>query len=118
MAIRRRLAVVVVAALAGAVLQLAAPPGAVAAGCPTAVDAGRFASARELRDGTKVMADLGPRPTGSASHERFLQYLEQRVDDIDGLRRTAITDTIQRQLETSASLRLTGPTGEVPVPVA
>ena len=118
MATHRRLAVLVVTAIAGAALHLASPPGAEAASCPTTVDASRFASARELRDGNKVMADLGPRPTGSATHERFLHYLEQRVDDIDGLRRTAITDTIQRQLETGASLRLTGPAGDVPIPVA
>jgi hypothetical protein len=59
-----------------------------------------------LRAANQVMADLGPRPTGSPAHEQFIQYVEGRVDAIDGLDRTAIEDTIERQLETSASLTI------------
>lgn len=116
---RSRTAILVTGLLAVGGLDLIGAPDAIAVGtCPVTVDGSRFASAEELRAGNQVMADLGPRPTGSDAHEAFIQYLEGRIDAIDGLDRTAIEDTIERQLETSSSLQLDGPGGPTDVPVA
>jgi hypothetical protein len=91
-----------------------APAGRAAEECPGVVARSSFASARALRSGTKVMADLGPRPTASPAHERFIGWVERRLAAIDGLEVTALPDTIERQVETSDSLVVDG----APVPTA
>jgi hypothetical protein len=112
---RRGLAVLSAAAvLSGIPVGLAR--GDETAACPATVDTASFASAAELRAGTQVMADLGPRPTASPAHTAFVDWVEDRLDGIDGL---AVSDrpvTIDRQLETGASLRV-GP-NRTALPVA
>lgn len=62
---------------------LAAPR--VDAGCPTAVDPARFASADELYAANARMADLGARATGTRNHRLFINDLERRLARLPGV---------------------------------
>ncbi len=89
---------------------LAAVPVGVARGeeppaCPTDVDS-TFATAADLRAGTQVMADFGARPTASPAHTGFVDWVEERLEGISGLKLSDRPVTIDRQLETGASLRV------------
>jgi hypothetical protein len=95
----RRAALIAVASF---VLSLVAVPVTAApeAGpCPTTFDDASFASLDELRAGTQVMADLGPRPTASPAHTEFVSWVEDRLEGIDGLQLSDRPVTIDRQLE-------------------
>ena len=74
--------------------------------CAAAIEEVSFATAAELRAGTQVMADLGPRPTASPAHTAFVSWLEGELAGIDGLALSDRPVTIDRQIETGASLRL------------
>ena len=73
--------------------------------CPTAVDPMRFASADDLWADNSLLAELGLRPTASPSHQKFLDWISQRLDTIPGLRRRAMDFPINnRWLEKSVLL--------------
>lgn len=44
-----------------------------------------FTGVDELRGWHQVMADLGPRPTGSTAHRRFMRWLRKRLRKVSGL---------------------------------
>jgi hypothetical protein len=112
---RRGIAVLSAAAVLSAI-PVGLARGDETSSCPAAVDAASFATADELRAGTQVMADLGARPTASPAHTAFVDWVEDRLDAIDGLALSDRPVTIDRQLETGASLRV-GP-NRTALPVA
>jgi hypothetical protein len=87
---------------------------AAAAACPSTVDPGAFASADELRSLTKVMDDLGPRPTASPAQLEYIESIEAELADIGGFTMSALPEQIDRQLDRSAALSV----GGVSLPVA
>lgn len=84
----------------------AGPVPAAADGCPQRIDEAAFASEEQLAEWNRVMADLGPRPTGSPAHEAFVSWLEGELAEIEGLDVTADTYEIDRWLATGSALTL------------
>jgi hypothetical protein len=68
-----------------------------------------FPDTDELRAWHQVMADLGPRPTASSAHRRWLRWLRKQLRGVPGVRLTIDRYPIAlRQLERSASLTVVG----------
>ena len=86
--------------------------------CPTTIDPAAFASEDVLRAGNQVEADFGERPTASPNHEAFIDWVDGQLNTIPGLQRDDIPITIDRQLETGASLSVNTTGGPVSFPVA
>src|SRR5438309_7159019 len=74
--------------------------------CPAQVDDSAFASAAKLRAMNKVEADAGPRPTASAAHEHFIDWLAKQASRIKGLKVRSEWETIDQQLETGARVAI------------
>jgi hypothetical protein len=110
-ALRLALALIASAGIA-AVTPFTIPASATAAaiaeasGCPSTTDPGDFASAATLRNWNEAMHDFGPRPTGSRTHHRFVDWLQRRLDVIPGVTTSSRTRRFKRQTERSASLRV------------
>jgi hypothetical protein len=103
---RRALPLAALAALGVAATPATAPaaPASAASACPATTDAGEFAPKRQLRRWNKAMHEFGPRPTGSRSHHRFVDWLERRFDSIPEVETETLTRRFKRQTERSASL--------------
>ncbi len=102
--------------LFGAVL--AAPTHATAGDCASTIDAAKFTDTRTLRTWNQVMADLGPRPTASPTHERYIDWIERQLKTMPGLELSSLDETIDRQLEQQTTLQVTDAAGvrhDVPV---
>lgn len=89
-----------------------------ASNCPATIDPAAFASENDLRAMNQVEADFGARPTASPNHEAFIDWVDSQLGSIAGLERADLPITIDRQMETGASLTVTTPAGTVPLPVA
>ena len=74
--------------------------------CPANPDPAALASAAELRAMNTFVAKLGARPTGSAAHERYVDWIEQQLGTIDGVTLANHPFTIDRWRSTAASLAL------------
>jgi hypothetical protein len=75
-------------------------------GCPRTMDGAVFSSAAQLREWNRVMAEFGGRPTGSESHAAFIDWLEARMLEIDGVRTRSLFYRIDRWTPQAAGLRL------------
>jgi hypothetical protein len=80
---RRGVRWAIVASLA---LGLAASRPAAAADCPSTVDEAVFASEATLRELTAKMASFGLRSTASRPNEKFINWLEQQMRRLDGVK--------------------------------
>ena len=109
-----RLRALAVLVLVGAVLAPAADAGILKRRCPATIDPAAFAGADALRAGNQVMADAGPRPTASPAHTGFVDWVDGQLHGIPGLQISDLPITIDRQLETGASLAV----DDVDLPVA
>jgi hypothetical protein len=87
-------------------------------GCPATMSPGALASEATFEEWNRVLADLGPRPTASPSHEQYIRWIEKRLGAIPGIELSALHDEVDRQLETSAGLTLHTAWGDVRLPVA
>lgn len=76
--------------------------------CPTTTDNSSFASAADLRTTMEMVAGFGLRLPGSAEHARMVDYLENRLHEVDGLDVTATTRTITRWQPTTKAVGLPG----------
>ena len=95
--------------MALAVMAVVVAPPARAQGCGDRVDEGAFATEATLAAWNQVMSDLGSRPTASPAHEAFVDWIEDRLGEIDGLELRTIDDELDRWLETGTSLVLEEP---------
>lgn len=109
---------IVTALVAGVMTVTPSTPTAVAGDCPTSVDPADFASPDELRAATKVMADFGPRPTGSPSHTGYIDSIERELRTIDGFEISELPEELDLQLERSATLTISDAAGSERLPVA
>jgi hypothetical protein len=90
-----------------------------AEGCPTAADPSAFADADRMLELNKVMSDFGPRPTGSRSHERFIDWLRKRMSALPGMGMESIGYEFDRWTERRSEVELLGgPAESSPVPVS
>ena len=80
----------------------------VAAGCPTAVDPARFASADELYRANARMAAFGERPTASRNHERFIGSIERSLRALPGVEVDKLAYPVNRWDLRKVSLRAGG----------
>jgi hypothetical protein len=78
-------------------------------GCLRYSDPQTIEPASDLLRDNQVMADLGQRPTGSPAQMRFVEWLEQSMDRIPGIRLGAIPYKIDRWIEQGAGLAAGGP---------
>jgi len=86
---------------------LAAPALALDDECARLVAAAPFASVDELTAWHRRMADVGPRPTASPAHRRWLRWLRRELRRIPGIEVAVDRFPIEpRQLERGASLAL------------
>src|SRR4051795_9353113 len=61
------------------------PAAAAAPSCPRQVDPAAMAGAASLKKLNAVMDHIGPRPTGSPAHQKFVAYLEHELKKIPGV---------------------------------
>jgi hypothetical protein len=93
-------------------------PTTAAQACPTRPDPAGLATAPQLRQMNAVVADLGSRPTGSAAHQRYIDWIEQQLHRIPGVKVAEQPFTIQRWTPGSASLALRTGSTWTDLPVA
>jgi hypothetical protein len=74
--------------------------------CPTRPGPSDLASVAALRSMSAFVAKLGARPTGSAAQQRYVDWIEQQLQQIDGVTISEKRFTIDRWSPTSASLAL------------
>jgi len=114
----RRARLAVVLALASAVLHVPAGRATAPEGCPSSIAPDAIAPEATFEEWNRVLADMGPRPTASPSHERYIRWIEKRLSAIPGIELSALHDEVERQLETAVELTLHTPAGDVALPVA
>jgi len=85
-----------------------APIPARAEGCPSAADPAAFANADRMLALNKVMSDYGPRPTGSRNHERFVDWLHERMANLPGMRMETLGFEFDRWTERRSGIELLG----------
>lgn len=85
-------------------------PGPAGIACSAGVDATHFATADQLWKHHVFLDSLKLRATASPSHKRFVDWLDDRLDEIPGLQRRERWITIDRWLEREATL-VAGPAG-------
>jgi hypothetical protein len=79
-----------------------------AEGCPSAADPATFADTDRMLALNKVMADYGPRPTGSRNHERFIEWLRERMSSLPGMQMETLGFDFDRWTERRSQIELLG----------
>lgn len=101
---RRRRATATVAVLLLAAI-LVRPARALDPACAAVAANAPFVGVDELRAWHQLLAELGPRPTASAAHRRFLRWLRKRLRTVPGVDLRIDRYRIDpRQLERAATL--------------
>ncbi|GGS89645.1 hypothetical protein ACFFV7_50160 [Nonomuraea spiralis] len=95
-----------------ALAQAAAP-----AVCPVRVDPAAFASEARLSTLAGQQAAFGPRPTGSAAHAGYVDWLEDEMGAIPGLQLSSQPYTIDRWDNLGTGLTVGGAAVQVAAPV-
>ncbi|MDX6665484.1 MAG: hypothetical protein QOG68_1690, partial [Solirubrobacteraceae bacterium] len=92
-------------------------PAAQAVTCPTAPDPGALPTVAALKQSHEFLAKLGVRPTGSATHARYVQWIRQQLATIPGVTTHDLNYKINRWTPRSAKLtmRIDGHTTTVPI---
>jgi hypothetical protein len=90
-----------------ALLSLPAAASA-AARCPDVVDPADFASAATLKKMDAFEGSLGARPTASPAQNRFIDWLEQQMDAIPGVKSRSLPYRVQRWDASKVALALDG----------
>jgi hypothetical protein len=112
---RRARVWVVAVALA---MTLALASSASAAVCPTAPDPNALPDAGALKQMNSFVASLGVRPTGSATHAAYVNWIRQQLQAIPGVQISDINYTINRWSTSSASLTMHVDGHDVSLPIA
>jgi hypothetical protein len=95
-------------------MALAAAPRALALdpACADAVAGAPFTGVDELRAWHQLMADLGPRPSGSRAQQRWLRWLQSELARLPGMELRIDRYPLEpRQLERHATLEAVGSNG-------
>ena len=87
-------------------------------GCPSTPDAQAFASASDLRQMNEFVGGLGVRPTGSAAHGRYVDWIEQQARAIKGVQVSETPFTIDRWSDSHTSLHMNAASQSIDLPVA
>ncbi|MFI6322998.1 hypothetical protein ACIBG8_36085 [Nonomuraea sp. NPDC050556] len=95
-------------------LLVAVPSPAEATVCPVRVDPAAFATEQRLKDLAQQQGAFGPRPTGSAAHANYVNWLEQEVGAIPGIQLSALPYQIDRY--DSLSTAVTPGRAAAPIP--
>jgi hypothetical protein len=108
------------AAVLALALALLVPSSAAARACPSGVDPARFAGAATLRKLNAVQWRFGVRPTATANHRRFIDWLERQMKALPEVRMRSVGYRIRRWDHRSTTLTLQGTTLRVagPIPYA
>lgn len=93
----------------------ATPPPTV---CPTPPDPNALPDAGTLRQMDSFVASLGVRPTGSATHAAYVNWIRQQLQTISGLQLSEISYPINRWTGSSASLDMQVAGRDVALPIA
>jgi hypothetical protein len=110
-----------VVVMGAALLTIAASPAAaLGATCPDRTSADQLSSQARIRALNEQQWKLGPRPTGTRAHARFIDLLEREMRAIDGVRTSSVRYRIRRWDSRSTTMRLDGADLPVagPVPYA
>lgn len=99
-------------------MSVAASPAAHAAICPTAPDPGALPDSAALKQMNAFEASLGVRPTGSATHVQFIDWIRQQLQAIPGVQLSELKYTINRWTPVSAGLRMRSGGQETSLPIA
>jgi|SRR3954447_4870158 hypothetical protein len=83
-----------------------APGSASADSCPTVTGA-KFAGLPQLRAWNQKLAKFGPRPTGSPSQKRYVNWLDGQLGAIKGVKVTSLHYRFNRWLARETSLHAT-----------
>jgi hypothetical protein len=88
-----------------------------AAPCPTAPDPAALPDAPTLRQMNSFVDSLGARPTGSAAHARYVDWIREQMRAIPGIELNELPYTIHRWTPSASSLRITvdGATKTLPI---
>lgn len=86
--------------------------------CPVAPDPSALPDAARLREMNSVVAALGVRPTGSASHNKYIAWILHQLRTIKGIQVSQEHFTINRWSGGSMSLQLRAGASATTVPVA
>lgn len=92
-------------------------PAQAAAACPVRVDPAAFASEQRLLELAELQEDFGPRPTGSAAHTAYVDWVEQQVGAVPGIQLSALPYEIDRWDSLSTGLTAGGNSVPVAAPV-
>ncbi len=100
-------------------IAIAQPVAASAAAttCPDRVDPAAFASEQRLHDLAQAQEDFGPRPTGSAAHASYVDWLEDEIGAIPGIELSELPYEIDRWDGLATSLDLGGTGLDVAAPI-
>ncbi len=102
----RRMGLPLLALAAG--LALPATASAQAETCSLRADQSAFASEAQLLDWARQLESFGPRPTGSAAHDQYIDWIEDEVSAIPGIRTSELTYEIDRWDTGGATLSVGG----------
>jgi hypothetical protein len=83
----------------------APPPLMVPSSCPSTAAPDKFSTTGAMVSDNRFMASLGQRPTGSPAQNRFIGWLDRRMQALPGMRVSSVPFTINRWDEHGASLR-------------
>jgi hypothetical protein len=95
-----------------------ATPPVVPASCPVAPDPSALPDAAALQEMNSVVAALGVRPTGSASHKKYIAWIVHQLRAIRGAQISEQHFAINRWSGSSMSLQLRVGTSTTTLPVA
>ena len=107
-----------VAALALALSAALASSASAATICPTAPDPSTLPDAAALKQADSFVASLGVRPTGSATHAAYVNWIRQQLQGIPGVQITDINYQINRWSTSGASLTMHAGGRDVALPIA
>src|SRR4051794_33522733 len=113
-----RMGSISVAAVLLALVATKVPASAAAPSCPRQVDPAAMASAASLKKLNTVMDKIGPRPTGTPAHQKFVAYLENELEKIPGVSVRTLKYRILRRDIGSATLSVPVGPATVDLPVA
>lgn len=88
------------------------------ASCPVAPDPSALPDAATLREMNSFVAALGVRPTGSASHNKYIAWIRRQLRTIHGVQISEQHFTINRWSGRSMSLQLRSGSSTTTLPVA
>ncbi|WP_433359192.1 hypothetical protein [Streptosporangium sp. CA-115845] len=85
--------------------------------CPVRIDPASFASEARLLELAERQEDFGPRPTGSAAHDDYIDWLEDEIGAVPGVQLSSLPYEIDRWDDLATGLTVGGQDVAVAAPV-